>query len=165
MAEVIQARAGNDGILLCEFDGRVLDMESLVAPLAARRHAVGLTGHAREAAGVALADLPSGTVTFLFTDLEGSTRLWEEHPEAMSRLSCATTRSCAMRSAARRPCREDHGDGFTRCSPSRRMRSIAAVAAQLVLAWRRGVPGAAESAWVCTRCDAEVRDGDYYGTR
>ena len=31
-----------------------------------------------------MAELPSGTVTFLFTDLEGSTRLWEEHPEAMS---------------------------------------------------------------------------------
>src|SRR5437764_1579030 len=27
--------------------------------------------------------IPSGTVTFLFTDIEGSTRLWEEHPEAM----------------------------------------------------------------------------------
>jgi len=27
--------------------------------------------------------LPSGTVTFLFTDIEGSTRLWEQHPEAM----------------------------------------------------------------------------------
>jgi hypothetical protein len=30
-----------------------------------------------------LAELPTGTVTFLFTDLEGSTRLWQEHPEAM----------------------------------------------------------------------------------
>ncbi len=30
-----------------------------------------------------MAGLPSGTVTFLITDLEGSTRLWEEHPGAM----------------------------------------------------------------------------------
>jgi class 3 adenylate cyclase len=30
-----------------------------------------------------LAELPSGTVTFLFTDIEGSTALWERHPEAM----------------------------------------------------------------------------------
>lgn len=28
--------------------------------------------------------LPTGTVTFLFTDIEGSTRLWQEQPEAMS---------------------------------------------------------------------------------
>lgn len=26
---------------------------------------------------------PSGTVTFLFTDIEGSTRLWEQHPTRM----------------------------------------------------------------------------------
>src|SRR5512141_2704085 len=25
--------------------------------------------------------LPSGTLTFLFTDIEGSTRLWEQYPE------------------------------------------------------------------------------------
>ena len=28
--------------------------------------------------------LPHGTVTFLFTDIEGSTRLWERHPEGMA---------------------------------------------------------------------------------
>ena len=27
--------------------------------------------------------LPSGTVTFLLTDLEGSTRMWEQDPVAM----------------------------------------------------------------------------------
>src|SRR5438093_335925 len=30
-----------------------------------------------------MTEWPSGTVTFLFTDIEGSTRLWEEHSEAM----------------------------------------------------------------------------------
>ncbi len=30
-----------------------------------------------------MASLPTGTVTFLFTDLEGSTRRWEEHREEM----------------------------------------------------------------------------------
>lgn len=30
-----------------------------------------------------MSNLPSGTVTFLFTDIEGSTKLWERYPEAM----------------------------------------------------------------------------------
>ena len=30
-----------------------------------------------------MAELPSGTVMFLLTDVEGSTALWEEAPEAM----------------------------------------------------------------------------------
>ena len=31
---------------------------------------------------LSMSDRPTGTVTFLFTELEGSTRLWEQHPEA-----------------------------------------------------------------------------------
>src|SRR5262245_46672812 len=30
-----------------------------------------------------MADLPTGTVTFLLTDVEGSTRLWDQHPATM----------------------------------------------------------------------------------
>jgi len=30
-----------------------------------------------------MTDLPSGTVTFLFADIEGSTKLAQEHPDAM----------------------------------------------------------------------------------
>ncbi|MGI9613822.1 MAG: adenylate/guanylate cyclase domain-containing protein, partial [Acidimicrobiales bacterium] len=33
---------------------------------------------------IAEREVPSGTVTFLFTDIEGSTRLWEEHPDVMA---------------------------------------------------------------------------------
>src|SRR5262249_33343213 len=33
--------------------------------------------------GRLLAALPSGTVTFLFTDIEGSAQLWEREPDAM----------------------------------------------------------------------------------
>jgi predicted ATPase/class 3 adenylate cyclase len=42
--------------------------------------AAAATGTAGEPAE---ADLPAGTVTFLLTDIEGSTRLWESVPEAM----------------------------------------------------------------------------------
>src|SRR6476620_2857061 len=30
-----------------------------------------------------MSEVPGGTVTFLFSDIEGSTRRWEEHPQAM----------------------------------------------------------------------------------
>jgi predicted ATPase/class 3 adenylate cyclase len=37
----------------------------------------------RPSSRLAPAAMPEGTVTFLFTDIEGSTRLWEQHPDAM----------------------------------------------------------------------------------
>ena len=30
-----------------------------------------------------MADLPIGTITYMFTDVAGSTRLWQRHPEEM----------------------------------------------------------------------------------
>src|SRR4030065_931559 len=37
-------------------------------------------------------DLPTGTLTFLFTDIEGSTKLWQQYPDAMpDALACHHT--------------------------------------------------------------------------
>ncbi len=41
--------------------------------------------------------LPTGTVAFLFTDIQGSTQLWQKHPAAMPQ---ALTRHHALLSQA-----------------------------------------------------------------
>ena len=51
--------------------------------------------------------LPTGTLTFLFTDIEGSTRLWEQFPEAM-----ALAHACHGEIVAR--CVQAHGGHFVR---------------------------------------------------
>jgi class 3 adenylate cyclase len=63
-----------------------------------------------------MAELPSGTVTFLLTDVEGSTALWEAAPEAM--LTALVRHDALLENAVRehsgvsiRP----RGDGHGRC--------------------------------------------------
>ena len=51
-----------------------------------------------------MTELPSGTVTFLFTDLEGSTCLWEEHGDALT--------SRLPRNCARALCGDSGSDGL-----------------------------------------------------
>jgi predicted ATPase/class 3 adenylate cyclase len=112
-----------------------------------------------------MAELPVGTVTFLFTDLEGSTRLWEEHPAEMRD-------ALARHDAILRDAIEAHhgqlvkttGDGAHAAFSTASDAIDAAVAAQLALhgeEWdatplrvRMGIHTGA----------AEIRDGDYYGT-
>ena len=57
--------------------------------------------------------LPAGTVTFLLSDIEGSTRLWSERPEAM-RSAVADTYEILDRAIARhdgvRPVEQGEGD-------------------------------------------------------
>jgi len=112
------------------------------------------------------AALPTGTVTLLFTDLEGSTRLWEEHPEAMKP-------ALARHDEIVRAAIEEHdgyvvkttGDGFHAAFATAHDAADAAIAAQLVLA---GEPWAYTGPLTVRMgvhtCEAEARDGDYYGS-
>ena len=46
-----------------------------------------------------MGDVPAdASLTYLFSDVEGSMRLWERHPEAMQGGWPATTPSCVLRS-------------------------------------------------------------------
>ncbi|MEJ2600893.1 MAG: tetratricopeptide repeat protein [Anaerolineales bacterium] len=110
--------------------------------------------------------LPSGTLTFLFTDIEGSTRLWEQYPEqmriAMMRhdvlIESAVEKEGGM---VVRP--RGEGDSrfvvFTRASDALR----AAVAIQRLFfneAWKISPPRVRVA---LHSGEADLRDGDYYG--
>jgi predicted ATPase/class 3 adenylate cyclase len=79
-------------------------------------------------------DLPTGTVTFLFTDIEGSTRLWEEQREAMA--SALARHDAILRAAI-----ESHGgvvfktvgDAFCAAFADPAAAARAALAAQVAL--------------------------------
>ncbi|HXY92985.1 MAG TPA: adenylate/guanylate cyclase domain-containing protein [Acidimicrobiia bacterium] len=111
-------------------------------------------------------DLPTGTVTFLFTDLEGSTRLWQEHPEAMK--PALARHDEILRSAV--AAHDGHvvkttGDGAHAAFADARSALLAARAAQLALAsetW--GTTGPLRVRIGVHTGPAELRDGDYYGT-
>jgi class 3 adenylate cyclase len=103
------------------------------------------------------APAPSGVVTFLFTDVEGSTRRWESDAAAMRAALMAHDE--VLRSSI-----EVHdgflfshtGDGVAAAFASPRSAVDAAVAAQraLELPVRMGLATG----------EAELRDGDYFGT-
>lgn len=91
-----------------------------------------------------MADLPRGTVTFLFTDIEGSTRLWQAHPESIPR---AYARHDDILRAAIAQYRgvvyKTIGDAFQVAFPSAPEAVAAAMAAQQALhaeAWPTPAP-------------------------
>ncbi len=111
-------------------------------------------------------ELPTGTVTFLFTDLEGSTRLWEEHPDAMQ--AALARHDEILRDAI--AAHDGHvvkttGDGVHAVFVDAVAAARAARDAQLALAretWH-DVPPLLVRMGLHTG-PAELRDGDYYGT-
>ena len=82
-------------------------------------------------AGFAQKALPTGMVTFLFTDIEGSTRLWEQHTAAMR--SALAHHDAILRhtiSAHNGIVFKTSGDGVHAAFPSAPDSLIAALAAQ-----------------------------------
>jgi predicted ATPase/class 3 adenylate cyclase/DNA-binding winged helix-turn-helix (wHTH) protein len=112
------------------------------------------------------AELPSGTVTFVFTDVEGSTRLWEEHPEGMR--SALARHDAILRAALN--AHGGHvvkttGDGIHAVFGTARDALDAAVAMQRGLVVQQfGETGALRVRMGVHTCEAEYRDGDYFGS-
>ena len=109
--------------------------------------------------------LPSGTVTFLFTDVEGSTRLWATEHDAMKV-------ALARHDALLRECFEAHGghvfktvgDAFCAAFATAVNALEAALAAQRALGAERWPDRAAIHARIALHTGAaETRDGDYFG--
>src|SRR5213593_4446846 len=108
---------------------------------------------------------PSGTVTFLFTDIEGSTRLWATQHDAMRT-------ALARHDALLRQCIEAHGghvfktagDAFCAAFATAASAVEAALAAQRALRAERWPEQAQIRARVALHTGAaEIRDGDYFG--
>ena len=108
---------------------------------------------------------PSGTVTFLFTDIEGSTRLWQEQPDAMR--AALVRHDEILRTAI-----ESHGyvvktmgDGFHAAFAAAHDAVNACIVAQRAIdaeAW--ATTGSLRVRMGLHTGPAELRDGDYYGT-
>jgi predicted ATPase/class 3 adenylate cyclase len=113
-----------------------------------------------------VADLPSGTVTFLFTDLEGSSRLWEEHPDAMQdALAChdeILRESVESRAGF---VVKTMGDGFHAAFATAGDALSAAIDAQRALAaegWDATGPLLVRMGLLTG--EAQQRDGDFFGS-
>ena len=100
---------------------------------------------------------PSGVVTFLFTDVEGSTRRWEADADAMRAALAAHDEVLRAAIEAHGGFLFSHtGDGVCAAFASPKSAVDAAIAAQraLELPVRMGMATG----------EAELRDGDYFGT-
>jgi class 3 adenylate cyclase len=112
-------------------------------------------------------ELPDGIVTFLLTDIEGSTPLWESHTAAMS-TALARHETLIAEAVASHGGQliKSRGEGDSTLSVF--VRAPDAVTAALALQQALAIEGWPEDLTLPTRValhsgEAELRDGDYYG--
>ena len=106
-------------------------------------------------------DLPSGTLTFLFTDIEGSTKLWEAQPDAMQ--IALERHDVVMRNAIETnggTVFKTMGDAFCAAFATAPEALEAALAAQQGLAPDRSRAWAAPSSRFAWRCTPERPSGE-----
>ena len=112
-----------------------------------------------------MAEFPTGTVTFLFTDIEGSTAAWEHRPDSMRMalvLHDELLRSTISMHGGH--VFSTRGDGFAVVFPRAEQAIRAAVGSQVVLArasWPDGLPLRVRMG-VHTG-ETDERGGDYFG--
>jgi predicted ATPase/class 3 adenylate cyclase len=115
-----------------------------------------------------MSDLPSGTVTFLLTDIEDSTRLWEEHAGAMRRAMARHDEIIENlvdehQGTVVRP----RGEGDSRFAVFPRAEDAVSAAVDIQKAFAEVSSGAGLSLKVRMGMHtgtADLRMGDYYGT-
>ncbi|MGB3715820.1 MAG: LuxR C-terminal-related transcriptional regulator [Candidatus Promineifilaceae bacterium] len=111
-------------------------------------------------------NLPTGTVTFLFTDIEGSIQLWEQHPKTMQDALAqhdALLQAAIMENGGLVV--KTTGDGVLAVFATAPEAVAAAVTAQrqlLAQAWDESI-GQLRVRMGMHSGTAELRDGDYYG--
>ena len=112
-------------------------------------------------------NLPSGTVTFLFTDIEGSTTRWDRHEHAMgSALARHDTLLRESIAAHNGHVFKTVGDAFCAVFPTAPEALAAALTAQQKLVaepWHQDLEGVRVRMALHTGV-AEQREGDYFGT-
>ncbi|MBS1715764.1 MAG: tetratricopeptide repeat protein [Armatimonadetes bacterium] len=107
----------------------------------------------------------SGTVTFLFTDIEGSTNLWENHPTLMR--TTLARHDALMREAIgahKGSVFKTIGDAFCATFPDAGDALLAATAAQRAMATEDWPPETPIRVRMAVHCGpAESRDDDFFG--
>jgi predicted ATPase/class 3 adenylate cyclase len=112
--------------------------------------------------------LPAGTVTFLFTDIEGSTQLWEKYPDAM-KAALARHDSILKRAVESNAGHliKSVGDGMLAVFETAGQGLAATLTAQRALAedaWEEIKPQAVRVRMGLHTGEAELRDADYFGS-
>jgi predicted ATPase/class 3 adenylate cyclase len=114
-----------------------------------------------------IGEAASGTRTFLLTDVEGSTSLWEEHPEAMAAALArhdALAASLVAQHAGTLVKHRGEGDSLFAVFPSAGDGVAAALALQRALGAERRPEGIALRVRMALHTgDAVAREGDYVG--